>query len=266
MTLMKVDNVFHHYTSSGMTGKTHTHQVLNDISLSVQAGETLALLGKSGCGKSTLARLLCGLEKPTRGNVFFLGKDIHSKAFGAQKEFRQQVQMVFQDAVSAANPRKTVDAIIREPLRHLSTLSRAEQTQRIISILDDVELDESYLNISPLKLSGGQLQRVCLARALVLRPQLVILDESLSNLDLVLQANVITLLAQLREKMNIAFLFITHDLRLVKRFCQRVAVMDEGKIVESISVTPELAFTSCAGIELQQAVLPAYPVRRLAAA
>lgn len=262
MTIIEVDNISHHYTSSGMTDQTRTHQVLSKISMKIEAGETLALLGKSGCGKSTLARLLCGLEKPAAGEVLFQGKNIHHLNGREQKAFRQQTQMVFQDAVSAANPRKSVDYIIREPLRHLTKLSVQEQTRRVVSMLKEVELDESCLSKSPLQLSGGQLQRVCLARALVVRPRLVILDESVSNLDLVLQANIIALLAQLREKMNIAFLFITHDLRLVKHFCQRVMVMDEGKITESVLVTPGLEFTSSAGIELQRAVLPAFPVRR----
>ncbi|WP_435953699.1 nickel import ATP-binding protein NikE [Dryocola sp. BD626] len=262
MSLFDVKNVSHHYASCGMTGKTIVRPVLSDISLTLEAGETLALLGKSGCGKSTLARLLTGLEKPARGQVLYQGEDMHRLSRKAAKAFRQDVQMVFQDAVSAVNPRKTVDAILREPLRHLTGLGEALQTERIGQALRDVELDEGYLTKSPLQLSGGQLQRVCLARALVVQPRLIVLDESVSNLDLVLQARVIALLQKLRDELNVAFLFITHDLRLVKRFCQRVVIMDGGRIVESQAVCDGVTFSTPAGIALQQAVLPAYPSRR----
>lgn len=262
MSLLQISHVSHGYSSAGMTGKSRLRPVLNDISMSIEMGETLALLGKSGCGKSTLARLLCGLEKPQRGDVLYQGENITRLSRKAGKAFRQNIQMVFQDAIGAVNPRKTVDAIIREPLRYLTALTAEQQTQRIEHALKDVELDTSFRRKLPFQLSGGQLQRVCLARALVVQPRLLILDESLSNLDLVLQAHVISLLQRLREKLNIAFLFITHDLRLVNRFCQRVVVMDEGKLVETLTLGDNVTFSSAAGLALQRAVLPAYPAAR----
>lgn len=253
MTLLSVSAITHQYTDS---------TVLKEVSLALKSGETVALLGRSGCGKSTLARLLVGLESPTQGSVFWRGEPLSRLNHSRQKAFRRDIQMVFQDAISAVNPRKTVREILREPIRHLLSLTKAEQLARASDMLRAVDLDNSVLDKRPPQLSGGQLQRVCLARALSVEPQLLILDEAVSNLDLVLQAGVIGLLKKLQRQFGTACLFITHDLRLVERFCQRVMVMDEGKIVETQVVGDKLTFSSHAGRVLQNAVLPAFPVRR----
>ncbi|CAM6346036.1 nickel import ATP-binding protein NikE [Citrobacter sedlakii] len=266
MTLLSVSALSHQYAHANLGGK-HPHQaVLNDISLNLQSGETVALLGRSGCGKSTLARLLVGLESPTQGSVSWRGEPLATLNRAKQKAFRRDIQMVFQDAISAVNPRKTVCEILREPMRHLLSLSKADQLARVREMLNAVDLDVSLLNKRPPQLSGGQLQRVCLARALVVEPKLLILDEAVSNLDLVLQAGVIRLLKKLQQQFGTACLFITHDLRLVERFCQRVMVMDDGRIVETQIVGETLTFSSEAGRVLQNAVLPAFPVRRRAIA
>lgn len=157
------------------------------------------------------------------------------------------------------NPRKTVREIISEPLRHLFSLSREERMQRVEEMLLAVDLAPALLDKRPAQLSGGQLQRVCLARALVVGPQLLILDEAVSNLDLMLQADIIALLKRLQAQFATACLFITHDLRLVERFCQRVLVMDSGRIVETAAVSLPLRLTSAAGQALQRAVLPPFP-------
>ncbi|WJD75858.1 nickel import ATP-binding protein NikE [Klebsiella michiganensis] len=253
MTLLSVFAITHQYTDS---------TVLKEVSLALKSGETVALLGRSGCGKSTLARLLVGLESPTQGSVFWRGEPLSRLNRTKQKAFRRDIQMVFQDAISAVNPRKTVREILREPMRHLLSLTKAEQLARASDMLRAVDLDVSVLDKRPPQLSGGQLQRVCLARALSVEPQLLILDEAVSNLDLVLQAGVIGLLKKLQRQFGTACLFITHDLRLVERFCQRVMVMDEGQIVETQVVGDKLTFSSHAGRVLQNAVLPAFPVRR----
>ena len=253
MTLLSVSAITHQYTDS---------TVLKEVSLALKSGETVALLGRSGCGKSTLARLLVGLESPTRGSVCWRGEPLSRLNHAKQKAFRRDIQMVFQDAISAVNPRKTVREILREPMRHLLSLTKAEQLARASDMLRAVDLDDSVLDKRPPQLSGGQLQRVCLARALSVEPQLLILDEAVSNLDLVLQAGVIGLLKKLQRQFGTACLFITHDLRLVERFCQRVMVMDEGQIVETQVVGDKLTFSSHAGRVLQNAVLPAFPVRR----
>lgn len=253
MTLLSVSAISHQYTDL---------KVLKEVSLALKSGETVALLGRSGCGKSTLARLLVGLESPTQGSVCWRGEPLSRLNRAKQKAFRRDIQMVFQDAISAVNPRKTVREILREPMRHLLSLTKAEQLARASAMLKAVDLDDSVLDKRPPQLSGGQLQRVCLARALAVEPKLLILDEAVSNLDLVLQAGVIRLLKKLQQQFGTACLFITHDLRLVERFCQRVMVMDEGQIVETQAVGDKLTFSSSAGRMLQNAVLPAFPVRR----
>ncbi|MCL9673264.1 nickel import ATP-binding protein NikE [Citrobacter sp. MNAZ 1397] len=257
MNLLTISNVSHRY---------HTHPVLENISLSIDSGESLALLGRSGCGKSTLARLLVGLERPVGGDIIWQGTSLARMSGAMKKDFRRDIQLVFQDAISAANPRKTVREILAEPLRHLFTLSKTEQCARIEQLMRDVELESRLLDQRPPQLSGGQLQRVCLARALATRPTLLILDEAVSSLDLVLQAGIIRLLKKLQQHSGIACLFITHDLRLVERFCQRVVVMENGHITEDIAVTHPLRFTSLAGQALQQAVLPAFPKPRISGA
>ena len=262
MTLLNVSDLSHHYAHGGFNGK-HQHQaVLNNVSLTLKSGETVALLGRSGCGKSTLARLLVGLESPSQGNISWRGEPLAKLNRAQRKAFRRDIQMVFQDSISAVNPRKTVREILREPMRHLLSLKKAEQLARASEMLKAVDLDDSVLDKRPPQLSGGQLQRVCLARALAVEPKLLILDEAVSNLDLVLQAGVIRLLKKLQQQFGTACLFITHDLRLVERFCQRVMVMDNGQIVETQGVGEKLTFSSDAGRVLQNAVLPAFPVRR----
>ena len=253
MTLLSVSAITHQYTDL---------KVLKEVSLALKSGETVALLGRSGCGKSTLARLLVGLESPTEGSVCWRGEPLSGLNRAKQKAFRRDIQMVFQDAISAANPRKTVREMLREPMHHLLSLTKSEQLARASAMLKAVDLDDSVLDKRPPQLSGGQLQRVCLARALTVEPKLLILDEAVSNLDLVLQADVIGLLKKLQQQFGTACLFITHDLRLVERFCQRVMVMDEGQIVETQVVGDKLTFSSHAGRVLQNAVLPAFPVRR----
>ena len=245
--------------SKSWDGKT---QVIQPLTLDVADGEFIVMVGPSGCGKSTLARLLVGLESPTQGSVCWRGEPLCRLNRAKQKAFRRDIQMVFQDAISAVNPRKTVREILREPMRHLLSLTKAEQLARASAMLKAVDLDDSVLDKRPPQLSGGQLQRVCLARALAVEPKLLILDEAVSNLDLVIQAGVIRLLKNLQQQFGTACLFITHDLRLVERFCQRVMVMDEGQIVETQAVGDALTFSSDAGRVLQNAVLPAFPVRR----
>ena len=235
-------------------------QVLFDVSLKVPQGTCLGILGESGSGKSTLGRVICGLLKPDSGELKIHGTSVYASRSG-RKNLQKRLSVVFQDYTTSANPRFRVKEIIAEGLaarerNQKIRLNQAEETSRLLEL---VGLNASYADRYPHELSGGQLQRVCLARALVVRPQLLILDEAVSNLDLMLQADIIALLKRLQAQFATACLFITHDLRLVERFCQRVLVMDSGRIVETAAVSLPLRLTSAAGQTLQRAVLPPFP-------
>ena len=241
----------------------HHGRVLHEIQLAIAPGETVALLGRSGCGKSTLARIAGGPGNAAARRYCLARHTADALKGEAVGAFRRDIQLVFQDAFSAVNPRKTVREIVSEPLRHLLRLSREERARQVEEMLQAVDLSTTLLDKRPSQLSGGQLQRVCLARALAVRPQLLILDEAVSNLDLLLQAEIIALLKRLQAQFGTACLFITHDLRLVERFCQRVLVMEHGRIVETAAVSLPLRLRSPAGQALQQAVLPPFPATLL---
>ena len=252
MSFIQVRDLEHGYSAGGLFSKRHRVQVLSGLNLDLHEGQSLGLLGGSGSGKSTLARLLMGLESADRGSIVFKG----------QPPFLQRVQMVFQDALSAFNPQRSIGWSIAEPLRHLSDMDAAACRARVEQLLQQVQLEARDIDKLPAQLSGGQLQRAGIARAMAIGPQLIILDEALSNLDRVLQVQILDLLAQVRRESGTGFLLITHDLSLVQRFCQRVVVLAEGKLVEDLPVTAQMRFTHPAARTLQEAVLPAMPRAR----
>ncbi|ARC87280.1 nickel import ATP-binding protein NikE [Rhodovulum sp. MB263] len=261
MSLLAARGLSHCYRSRPLLGPARTHAALSEVSLEIDEGETVALLGRSGCGKSTLARLLCGLERPTTGEVLFEGMPLEACRGAAWLRMRRAVQMVFQDSPDATNPRQTVGRIVAEPLRHLTRLDRKGREARVAELLDLVELPPRIARMRPGQLSGGQLQRVCIARALAPEPRLVILDEAVSNLDLHLQASTLAFLGEIRRKRGIACLFITHDLRLVSRFADRVLVMDRGRIVEEAPSAELATLSHPASQALREAILPPFPGR-----
>ncbi|MFD1253135.1 Nickel import ATP-binding protein NikE [Devosia equisanguinis] len=234
-------------------------QVLFDINLEVRAGESLAILGRSGSGKSTLMRQLLGIETPSAGQVLFEGRDLATLDRSGWQHFRRSVQMVFQDSIGAVSPRQRIGRIIAEPLRHLSVLTAAEREHRVEQLLTAVGLKPSDALKRPGQMSGGQLQRVCIARALATQPRLLVLDEAVSNLDLTLQGQIIELVAHLRAESGMAVVFITHDLRLVRLLCERVIVLHHGRIVEEGPVDRQLRLSSAEGRLLQSAILPPRP-------
>jgi nickel transport system ATP-binding protein len=258
MSLLQARDLTHGYTSGGWFTRKRRVEVLGNLDLDVHAGESTGLLGGSGSGKSTLARLLMGLERPDRGSLMFRNGSFEP----TDKAFLRSVQMVFQDAPSAFNPQRTVGWSIAEPLRHLLGLSSGECRSRVAELLQQVQLTLADADKLPAQMSGGQLQRAGIARALAVEPELIILDEALSNLDRVLQVQMLDLLAGVREQSGTAFLLITHDLSLVQHFCQRVILLAEGRIVEDRVVEPGLRFRHPAGAALQAAVPPARPLRR----
>ncbi|MBN9025036.1 MAG: nickel import ATP-binding protein NikE [Rhizobiales bacterium] len=250
------------YSTTSLVGKSAPKAVLRDVSLDVAAGESIALLGRSGSGKSTLGRLLLGFERPDAGSVAFEGSDLRGLSGEAYRTYRRSVQIVFQDSIGATNPRHTVGRIIAEPLRHLTTLDADARDRRVHSLLMQVGLAPDDARKLPTQMSGGQLQRVCIARAIAPAPKLLVLDEAVSNLDLVLQMQMIALLRELQSTLKMAVLFITHDLRLVRLFCSRVIVLAEGRIQEDAAVGRGLELRSAEGRLLQAAILPARPVHR----
>ena len=200
-------------------------RAVDGVSLAVSAGETLALVGESGCGKSTLARAAVGLVRPTHGDIFFEGQRLEPLGAPSRRPVCQKLQMVFQDPDASLDPRLTVAAAVSEALELHSSLARAERAERVQELLNDVGLDPTLGSRFPHELSGGQKQRVCIARALAPGPRLLVCDEAVSALDVSIQAQILNLLAELKERRGLAYLFITHDLRVVRHIADRVAVM-----------------------------------------
>ncbi|MFC0282284.1 ATP-binding cassette domain-containing protein [Camelimonas abortus] len=263
MTVLRASNVSRVFRTYPLIGPARARRALQGVSLAIGAGETVGLVGRSGCGKSTLARLLTGLEPPDDGEVWFRGRPLGAFRRDDWLGLRRAVQMVFQDAAEAVDPRATVGEIVGEPLRNLLRLGRAAARERVARLLELVGLQAADAGRRPGQLSGGQLQRVCIARALAPQPELVILDEAVASLDLGLQLQMLELFARIQREQGVSWLFITHDLRLAARFCSRVLVMQAGRIVEEAPARPHLRLTSPEGAALAAAVLPPFPARAI---
>lgn len=262
MSILSARAVSRSYRSFPLLGAARVRQALDGISLDIASGESVALLGRSGCGKSTLARVLTGLEPPDQGEVFFRGRPFSAFRHNDWLDMRRSVQMVFQDALGAVDPRASVGEIIAEPLRHLCGLTQDSARERVCALLRLVELTPDDAEKYPQQMSGGQLQRVCIARALAPGPHLLILDEAVSNLDLHLQIQMLNLFDRLQRENQVSYLFVTHDLRLAERFCARIVVMQKGRVVEETQMARPLVLTSDEGRALKDAVLPPLPSRR----
>jgi ABC-type glutathione transport system ATPase component len=208
---------------------------VNNLSLSLESGETLGLVGESGCGKSTLARLLLGLEKPSSGRVMYRNEDYTDWTFSEMRMIRKKMQMVFQNSLASFNPLFTVEQIIGEPLRNYGERKAGARRATVADTLELVGLERRHIHRYPHELSGGQQQRVGIARAIALRPELIICDEPFSSLDVTLRKQMMDLLQELKHELGLSYVFITHDLSVVNRFCDSVAVMCQGEIVEKQS-------------------------------
>lgn len=227
--LLEVKNLQKFFNIGG--GK--TLKAVNDISFHIRKGETLGMVGESGCGKSTAGRTILRLYEPTSGAVNFNGTNIYSLSGSKMKALRRDMQMIFQDPYASLNPRMTITDIIGEALDiHKLVHSRAERKKRVEDLLDTVGLNPDHATRYPHEFSGGQRQRIGIARALAVNPKFIVCDEPISALDVSIQAQVVNLLQELQDKMGLTYLFIAHDLSMVKHISDRVAVMYLGKMVE----------------------------------
>jgi peptide/nickel transport system ATP-binding protein len=219
------------YAAHGWLSARREVRAAEDVNLELRRGQTLGIVGESGSGKSTVARCIVRLVDPSAGEIRLGGVDIARMRAGALRPLRRKVQIVFQDPYRSLNPRRTVGEAITEGPRNYG-LPRAEALARARRLLDLVRMDASALERYPHQFSGGQRQRICIARALAMEPELLIADEAVSALDVSVQAQVLALLEEIRERLNLAMLFITHDLRVAAQVCDHVAVMSQGRVVE----------------------------------
>jgi ABC-type oligopeptide transport system ATPase subunit len=233
MPLLEVRNLTKEFSRKrGLFGAPSVVRAVDGVTFTIDEGETFGLVGESGSGKTTTGRCILRLIEPTSGEVAFKGEDVLRFSRARLRQARREMQIVFQDPYSSLNPRMRVGDIVEEPLVIHKTGTKTERRARVAELFDLVGLDPSQLSRYPHQFSGGQRQRIGLARALALNPSLVIADEPVSALDVSVQAQVINLLMDLQERLKLTYLFIAHDLRLVRHICSRVAVMYLGKIVE----------------------------------
>ena len=231
--VMEVKGLKKHYRVSGK-GFSHTvTRAVDGVDFALRPGETFGVVGESGCGKSTIAKLMMGLEAPTEGEVYFRGERIDTLPEGKKRALRPRFQMVFQDSGSSLNPRKRVMDILAEPMLYHKAAGKKDVRARAEELLLQVGLPKEALNRYPHEFSGGQRQRICIAKALSLNPELIILDEPVSALDVSVQAQILNLLKDLQEKLGLTYLFIGHGLGAVHYISHRIAVMYMGKIVET---------------------------------
>ena len=235
--LLRVEGLVKHFPlTQGILFKRTVGQVraVDGVNFELRRGETLGLVGESGCGKSTVSKLLLGLEKPTDGRVLYKGRDVAQMGGRELRAYRREVQIIFQDPYSSLNPRMTVGDIVSEPWDiHTDVVPRAERTRRTQELLERVGLNPDFINRYPHQFSGGQRQRIGIARALALQPEVIVCDEPVSALDVSVQAQVVNLLEDLQQEFGMAYLFIAHDLSVVRHISDRIAVMYLGSVVET---------------------------------
>ena len=232
--LIEVRNLKKHFPITGglLQREIGAVKAVDSVSFQVFKGETLGLVGETGCGKTTVGRTMMRLYEPTDGEIIFDGQDLTALGEEELRQMRKRMQMIFQDPYASLNPRMTVGSIIRAPLDVHTKLSKKEKHDRIQELLDIVGLNPDFVNRYPHEFSGGQRQRIGIARALALEPDLIVCDEPISSLDVSIQAQVVNLLEELQKKIGLTYVFIAHDLSMVRHISDRIAVMYLGKIME----------------------------------
>lgn len=229
-------------------GSSRKTVALDSIDLSIPEGCSLGIVGESGSGKSTLARILAGLEQRDSGELLFRDRPVDEWLKNDRSAFLREIQFVFQDPLSSLNPRRSIRKSLLAPLEALSGLDSKAREQRLHTVLAETQLDESFLDRFPHEFSGGQAQRIAIARALIVEPKVLILDEPVSALDVSIQAEILKLLSRLRHERGLTYLFISHDLAVVKEICSDIAVLHQGKLVEQsrseqVLQSPKQAYT-----------------------
>ncbi|MEH6943438.1 ABC transporter ATP-binding protein [Bacillus sp. JJ722] len=250
MSFLKIENLCVHYPIHGGFFNRiidYTYAV-DGVSMEFEKGKTYGLVGESGSGKSTIGKAIIGLEKATSGNIYFEGNNISNKKRKRLSQYSRDVQMIFQDSLSSFNPRKRVRDIIAEPIRNFQKLSDQEEKKRVIELLAIVGLPEDAQHKYPHEFSGGQRQRIGIARAVACNPKLIIADEPVSALDLSVQAQVLNFMKDIQQEFGLSYLFISHDLGVVKHMCDHIAIMYKGRFVETgtrkeIYTTPQHIYT-----------------------
>lgn len=261
--IVEVREVFKNYRQGGVFGRSRKIEVLKNINLDLEEGECLGLLGSSGSGKSTLGRLVLGLESPDSGTIAYQGRDLKSLAKDERCQWRREVQVVFQNSHGAVNPRFSASRVIGEPLSNFEKLSGNGLRRRVGELMERVGLFGRDQDKLPHQFSGGELQRICIARALASAPRLVVLDEAVSSLDMNSQGLVLDLLDEARRESGASFLFISHDIRVIFKMADKLAVMNDGRVTFQTSDLDHLgqAEEVCDPtlINLARAILPSGP-------
>lgn len=265
MSILEVKDITHGYALPRLFWR-HAQQirVLSGVSLSIEQGQCLGLLGTSGAGKSTLGKVILGLEKPQTGKVIFQGIDLYQADPPTRKQLRRDLQVVFQDCHSSVNPRMTAEQIIAEPLQNFEKQTPAELKRTIGDLLERVGLRPEDMRKQPHQFSGGQLQRINIARAIALKPKLIVLDEAVSSLDMVTQSHILNLLSELKSSYGLSYLFITHDIKAAYTISDAIAVMERGEVIAHCTDKAELLKLRHPGVEkLLGSMLIEHPRERI---
>lgn len=237
--MLEMRNIIKVFSHGNILRKRQT--IIHGVNLSIAKGETLGIVGQSGAGKSTLGKLAVRLLEPTSGQLLFEGTDItHTKERGLRR-LRSKMQIVFQHPQSSLHPKRKMVDLIKEPLRLHTLVEKSRENEAVEKILLRVGLNADILDRYPTEVSGGEIQRIVIARAIALQPRFIVLDEPTSMLDVLVQANILHLIMELKQKTNMSYMFISHDMRIIQKLCDRVAVMEQGKIIEQGPVPDVIA-------------------------